>query len=273
MKKKCFVLGNCQAQPLRFILNQSKSFSNYFELVDFPAVHVAKPDQVLALHRELSDAGLVLCQPIAEGYRGNIGLGTETIFRYMTETALKITYPSIYFSGYNPELFYLKNELGSSIAKDFDYHCKVIFNSFLAGFAVDETCNYLCGEKAFSLSQVSEDWIEKSVVEIRKRERDIDIKVSQCIAESFRERRLFWTFNHPSNFLLMSVAQEIFKLLEINYDLNYFDCPELLDGTIYPILPEIKSRLKLNFDSQKKLQNKKKTLRQSKSSRKLFRFL
>ena len=126
MNNRAYIIGNCQAQTLRYILKKSVVFSNLFSLDDFPAVHVANTDDVSHLHDKISNCALVISQPISESYRNNIGLGTEGLFNKSPRDANRITWPSLYFSGYNPELFYFKSLDRNSVNNSYDYHYKII---------------------------------------------------------------------------------------------------------------------------------------------------
>jgi hypothetical protein len=242
MKSNAFLIGNCQAQPLRYILKQSKNFSRFFTLNDFPAVHIAKLEDVKRLYQDLEDCSLLITQPISDLYRDSIGLGTSSLFSIACNSN-KITYPSLYFSGYNPELFYLKSADGRSINIDFDYHCKIIFKSYLDGYSIQNTYNTLFDNNEILNSSLAD--ISFSI--IRKREQLIDIKISDFIEKYYQAQRLFLTFNHPSTSLLKYVAAKILSELDLSDDVSSLPIPELLDGTVYPILPRTQVSLKLKF--------------------------
>lgn len=59
------------------------------------------------LQRAVADAALVIPQRVDEG-RDSIGLGTETLAR-IAGTAHVLRRPSVYWAGYVPDLFYLRD--------------------------------------------------------------------------------------------------------------------------------------------------------------------
>lgn len=81
----------------------------------------------------------------------------------------------------------------------------------------------------------------------------LDIKTESFIRRNFHEQRLFWTLNHPTNALLLHIADQIFSLLNVKNDLQKkehrkaLDIPELFTSVSFPILPGVAKSLGLLF--------------------------
>jgi len=95
------------------MLSTNEEFTKRFELVSFPAVHEIPDAMVPELHRAVADAAVVVPQRVQEDYRGGIGLGTETLAR-IAGSATVVRWPSVYWAGYFPDLFYLRNAEGAA---------------------------------------------------------------------------------------------------------------------------------------------------------------
>lgn len=250
MKKTAFVVANCQVRALEAALALSENFGSYFDFVQLPPVHVIKADAVERLHDTLPSAGLLLAQFVSETYRNNIGLGLQTLKGIMPSSGVSISWPSIYWSGYNPELFYFKDEKGASFTEAFDYHHRVIFGAYIQGRSADDVANNLLSADEFSAT--SEIAI-RGLDELAKRESALDIKVAPFIRENYRTERLFWTFNHPTQSVILDVARQVLSTLGIRDDLPKKAPKEILNSTVYPILPSVKSALGLDFGTDSKI--------------------
>jgi hypothetical protein len=87
------VIGNFQAQALELLLGTNEAFRGRFELVSFPLVHDIPEAMILELHSAVAAATVVVSQRVEEGYRGEIGLGTQTIAS-IAGTATVVRWPS-----------------------------------------------------------------------------------------------------------------------------------------------------------------------------------
>jgi len=269
MNNRAYIIGNCQAQPLRYILNKSVNFCRLFSLDEFPAVHIANDNDVSQLNDKISKCALIVSQPISESYRKNIGLGTESLFNKSPNEAIKISWPSLYFSAYNPELFKFKSQDGKSVTSIFDYHCKIIFKSFLNDLSISKTCESL---HDCSIAKDQSEIANKSLDELKHRDQKTDVKIFDFISQHYRFQRLFWTFNHPSTEVLKRVASQILKFLGLKNDIADIPFSELLDGTIYPILPATNLALKTSFSDDQTYKIRRKKYSQSQIVKKYFEF-
>lgn len=252
--KKLIFFGNCQANALLELFSYSKNLKNSFSWRVFPGVFAVTPDEVSTLHQELRKTDVFLFHPVHEEYRDNLGVGSETLKSFLPEDSLKISISPVYWNGYNPELFYMRNQDGSHMVKTFDYHNALIFRSYLQGLSIEETLSLFKDPDACTVN------LENHLMglnELSYRESHIDIGVEPFIRNHFQETRLFWTLNHPTNFLLFYIADQIFKHLGIENDLVSFNDPqnikytiklnELLGAVSFPILAGVSRNLNLKF--------------------------
>ncbi len=231
--ERAVVVGNCQASALELMLSTSEAFTKRFELVRFPPVHEFPEASVPALHRTVADASVVIPQRVDDAYRGGIGLGTETLARIAGDAEV-VRWPSVFWAGYFPELFYLRDAANAPVLDGpFDYHDRSILHAYADGVSVQEARSRLEDPE---IPSEAEDWAARATSELDVRGQDCDVQVASFIASSFREELLFFTMNHPTNRLLAFIAQQIIELLGLPGDVDPALMPgEVLGSTFYPL--------------------------------------
>jgi hypothetical protein len=243
---RAVVIGNCQAKALELMLTTNDAFASRFELRSFPAVHEIPDAMVPQLHAAVADAALVVPQRVAEGYRDGIGLGTETLAR-IAGTASVLRWPSVFWAGYVPDLFYMRDAGGAPVVDGpFDYHDRVILDAYADGLGVRETCERLADPEQPSDAA---SWAEQATAELQIRGEGCEIHVASFIAERFREELLFFTMNHPSNRLVAHMAAQIVEQLGLpgSVDPVRLGPDELLGSTFYPLHANHVRALRLRF--------------------------
>ena len=232
--ERAVVVGNCQAKALELMLATNDAFAQRFELVSFPAVHEIPDAMVPELHRAVADAALVIPQRVDEAYRGSIGLGTETLAR-IAGTARVLRWPSVYWAGYVPDLFYLRDAAGAPVVDGpFDYHDRTVLSAYAAGLGVAGACELLADPEQPSGAH---EWADRATAELDLRGQGCDIDVASFIAERFRDELLFFTMNHPSNRLLAHMAGQVVEQLGLpgSVDPVRLGPDDLLGPTFYPL--------------------------------------
>jgi hypothetical protein len=245
-KERAVVVGNCQASALELLLNQSSNFLRHFEMQEVPAVHLMSASDVTHLQQSLKSTRLLIVQQISADYRDNIGLGTADLQSRLPAEGQSLTYPSIFWPAYSPELFYMNSADSAHFTEDFDYHHRLIFRGYLEQLTPFETLTNLIDTSYVDADPRS---AEIACAELERRETDLDIRVSGFISQHFQDRRLFHTINHPSNECLLDVVRQILNQLDLACDVPLRQPGEILGQTTYPILPSVQSALGLKFES------------------------
>jgi hypothetical protein len=227
------VVGNCQATALEMMLATNEEFTKRFEFVRFPAVHEIPEAMVPELHQAVADATVVIPQQVDDGYRDGLGLGTETLAG-IAGSATVVRWPSIYWAGYFPDLFYLRDAAGQPVVDGpFDYHDRAILQAYGSGIDIPGACRLLDDPDRPSDAPA---WAANATAELDIRGRNCDVQVTSFIASSFREELLFFTMNHPANRTLGLVAQQITELIGIPGEIDHRRIlGELLGPTFYPL--------------------------------------
>ncbi len=229
------VVGNCQAKALEMMLATNEEFAKRFEFMSFPAVHEIPAESIPELHSAVAGATVAILQRVEDGYRDGIGLGTDTLAR-IAGNAIVIRWPSVYWAGYFPDLFYLRNAAGEPVVDGpFDYHDRTILEAYASGLDVEATCRLL--EDPDKPSDAAA-WAANATAELDIRGKDCDIQVTDFIDANFRSELLFYTMNHPANRLLAFLAQQVTQRLGIPGQVDQGQMPdEVLGWTFYPLHP------------------------------------
>jgi hypothetical protein len=157
-----------------------------------------------------------------------------------------VRWPSVYWAGYFPDLFYIRDAEGQPVVTGpFDYHDRSILRAYVAGHDVATTCRLLEDSEQPSDAQ---EWAAKATAELDIRGQDCDVRVTTFIDSRFRSELLFFTMNHPTNPLLAFVAQQVIELIGIPGRVDSQQIPEgILGLTFYPLHPNHVRALGLEF--------------------------
>jgi Polysaccharide biosynthesis enzyme WcbI len=231
--ERAVIVGNCQATALEMMLGTSDEFTRRFEFVSFPPVHEMPETIVPELHDVVGGASIVILQRVDDGYRDGIGLGTETLAR-LAGAAIVVRWPSVYWAGYFPDLFYLRDTEGQPVVDGpFDYHDRTILQAYVAGLDVASTCRLLEDPDRPSNAPAL---AASATAELDIRGKGCDVHVAPFIASRFREELLFFTVNHPANRLLGHIAQQIIESIGVPGSIDLQRMPgEVLGSTFYPL--------------------------------------
>lgn len=245
---RAVVVGNCQAQALELMLMTNDAFARRFEFVSFPAVHEIPDAMVPELHRAVAGAAVVIPQRVDEGYRDGVGLGTETIAR-VAGNATVVRWPSVYWAGYVPDLFYLRDADGGPVVDGpFDYHDRTILDAHGAGEDVSRTCELLADPERPSDAAA---WAAQATAELEVRGQGCDVQVAAFIADRYRDELLFFTMNHPANRMLGHMARQVVELLGLPGGVDASRMPgEVLGSTFYPLHANHVRALGLRFGAE-----------------------
>lgn len=260
-RKKCLVYGNCQSSILSRILCANPEFSLNYEIVKFKPVFKIQKADLENLKSIIQEIDLFIYQPVRSGYRGIEELGTEFLKNLLKPHSLSISFHSLYFNSYNPEIIYVSKPNSINDDRVFvgpfgDYHNKNIIDMFIRGCQVKDVIKFLNDPEAFDTLSIQED-LKSSIDELEKRECkfSIDIKIASYIRHNYQLKRLLWTMNHPSNNILFYCASNILKRLGFldnqNFLMKRLIATEFLGGTYFSIHPAIYRGLELEFPNLK----------------------
>jgi hypothetical protein len=243
MKTKFIVYGNCQIEPLKFLLLKSKKFSDYFTYSSgIKPVHLLRPEDTTQVITVLKNIDCFIYQKVGLAYGD---FSTDPLMGYLKDSCHRICVPNSFFRGYNPETIYFKVN-GKKISGFCDYHDANVLREWIRGASLEKMERMLRNPDYYSKSFISQN-AEESLNELEKRESECDITISDFIKSNWIDQKLFHTINHPSNNLLIEMANRILKIIGIpKLDKTELDIKkELIGGTVLPIYKSIKDYIKI----------------------------
>ncbi len=211
---KFSIYGNCQIGALGEILQCSAEFSLAYENVFVTAVHRISQSEEGRFAETIRNLDLFIHQPVAAAVYGSTRrLGTDHLLTRLKGSARAISFPSAYFTGYNPETIVWKDEDGNNVWDSFcNYHDLNILNAYYHGMSWRECLSYI-QKSAVYTSELLEANLADSLGRLGERERRTNVTISAFIEENWRKERLFFGFNHCANSLLLHEANQILHLI------------------------------------------------------------
>ena len=112
-KLKVFIQANCQSHALRNIFQKVDRLNSKYEIMDVKPVHLWKDDDKEVIFNKIKEADVFLHQPIFKRHFGQFA--SDNLKKYLKESAISVSFPNLYFTGYHPQAFYLKDKNGKKV--------------------------------------------------------------------------------------------------------------------------------------------------------------
>jgi len=218
--KKVAILANCQGGVYKKLLLDNKEFSKKFDFIDLPLVHTLNQDDKDGIYKKIKNVDILFYQPLnskkLEPFFAN------NLKKHMPLFSNLISIPSLYFNFYHCHTIYI---LKDNLPKfEIDYHD---INILLAWYYNIPQIELLA---IISLDDYYQKNFLKKIAQINfneiiEREKEVDIKYFNFVHKYYESEKLFHTFNHPANKILLHVFEQMQKSLnlktnELNYSTN-----------------------------------------------------
>lgn len=219
-KKIALLYGNCQTEIIANMLEYNRDFERQYLLLRVPQVHLYRDEkqveQIFYQNGIMQMVDLFIYQNVKGNNRFCAKLGTHTILQQINHDCRKMPIHNIYFDGY-----FIQSDVYDDIfwknflQKDFPYFDKIV-NGFLEeGKSADEIISLVKDENLFSCGEVIEH-CEASIHNLREREKSVEIPIVDYIEENYKKEQLFYTHNHPKNFVIYEYVGRMLKALGID---------------------------------------------------------
>ena len=220
---RIIVLGNCQTRPLAKMLNYQKR-----HIVHYVFVHTLNSEQIIGLSAEMDNFDIIITQLLSEKYGD---LATGMLEEKYPDKIVKIH--NLFFEGLQPDNVALPIP-GPTVG-----HSRIILWSFFHGKTIDE-CSQMFSRRWYEKIGFFNAW-EYSMNNLLQREKNIDVPFANELEMILRERLSFFTYNHPTKFILLQYAQKISDFIGIRQQFLSDDCyvDYLLSETIWPVYEEL----------------------------------
>jgi hypothetical protein len=207
MSVRVVVLGNCQAQMIEGLIARADNVT-----VDRlpPVFEMSEPQKANVL-KKLDAADHIFAQRIGDTYHLPWLQSSFLTTLYGERCSI---WPNLYFDGYSPSIRYLYLERQGKINSPLDeYHFDHIIQSFRRGCSIANTVRLLNDDDLDVHGP-----FEQSLEQLRQRELDCDVTISNAVEEAVFRRQCFYTANHPDSELLSVMAGRLAKAAGLHFD-------------------------------------------------------
>lgn len=232
------VWGNCQAAPTADLLRAPLAAAGC-EIVDVPPVFLADADDVQRVRELLADAAALVSQPVRDEY-ATPGCGTRQLAALLPADARLVTFPVAFDTRAFPYQVNAHDGDGHRVTAPLtDYHDLRILDAAARGWSVDQTVDRWPQPSAEAVLRTT----AASRAELRRREHDIDVPVSDLLDELGPDA--LFTITHPTNALLAAQARRILTALGLPDGPDAFAVPdrEYLGERRAPLEPAVAAAL------------------------------
>lgn len=263
-RKAAVIYGNCQTLLLREILLLNRSFADQYFFIVIPAVcdynageEARELWNTLLAHDEFwSQIDLLLCQKVNESNRFCRELATDNIISKLSSNCQVVMLINIFFDGYFIQRTENKNNIMKEVHQSglFPFGDRFVDELLKRGFSVDVILKQI-QNRTFIGPQIIEQAVRESLLELKDREKEVAVGISDYIELRYKERQLFYSPNHPINEVLIEYARRIIRYMgladqEIREDLVYLKAG-CLKGQDTPIYPSVIATLGIkDYDCQ-----------------------
>ncbi len=236
MTMKIAMLGNCQVDVYRHLLLASHqpiiSELKIFEVWRYRA------ESFSDIAEQIEDCDLIMTQTLADSY----GPISTSALEKRSPKLVRII--NIFFSGYVPDCTYI-GPMGARMKSIVgDYHSRHVYDSWSKdkplNNCIDELRNYDQNKVTATFQASSE--------ELRRREAEVDVPVSDLVLDHTFGLRNFFTFNHPKLELHRLYLERILEFVGLGTSVAPCQDP-LMMHTHWPIYPAVYAHFGLNDHS------------------------
>lgn len=230
------VIANCQSGPMANIISTLAPSANHIRV---KPIHTLIESDLPSFDESIKNSDLIIHQPIGESFKSySIN---EIKNRFPNKQF--ISFPSLFFTGYWPWMMYLRMPTGGTLkGLTGDYHDQRIVESFINGKSVPETILTL------ENTPLGKDFISEELNKLQIRERNLDAKSSEFIAENYQNEMLFYVMNHPSNSLIIHCAIQLLEKIDIKITNSDLSKAKLLPDYLSNIFTPVDSVARKTFD-------------------------
>lgn len=233
-KMRVSVVANCQGRPVASLMKAACP-----EIDDVPTivVHLASPASSEEDDAILDRSDIIFAQFVTDTYAAAHLSTSRLKDKYGTRV---VSWPNIFFRGQTPDLAYLTVLRKNQTTRERitgplrEYHHRGIVEAWQKGLSAEEALNYL-NEKTHEHDRKFRFIADASIIELNKREAALDTSISDIIAAEWRRRRLFFTFNHPSAYLLALMTKRLLSHAGLKTDGVVESANEPLGQVVPPI--------------------------------------
>ena len=216
------IIANCQGSAIQKFLESNSNFNSQYKLHKMQQIQdIPKNDIDNFFDNIIPKLDLIIIQPISDNYKNYHKYSTKSIINRKKENCKIIMFPSIYFTGYYPNL------INDNITKiNIVVHDINLIKTFLKSknkLEFIENSKKIINDPFFYNKKRVEDNVFNSLLELKKRENksikkynfNKFIKLSDFIKNNYNKQILAFTLNHFSRTIFIYITNNILNHLNI----------------------------------------------------------
>lgn len=176
----------------------------------------------MIFYNSIPSLDLIIIQPISDSYKDYHKYSTKSILSNVKKECVVIMFPSMYFTGYYPNIIHDNMQSINMIVHDVNIIKKFISSNNKQTF-VNECTNMVKDLNFYSKEHIMNN-INNSINNLSKKELEAInkynpqnfIKISTFILNNYMKQILFHSLNHQSKFTYRHLSNEILRILQIN---------------------------------------------------------
>lgn len=216
---KIQVIANCQARPVSTLVPRMAPGVETLEPI---VVHLAKAVEEEAHLAQIAQADVIFTQPLEDQFKP-AHLATSTLKERFGDKV--IVWPNIFYMGQQPYLRYFTHPRHGRLMGPLEaLHDIRLYRSWKETGHVDPAALDRSDPEFIVTARAA------SLRELQAREALCDVKISDFLTAHEDSKRLFFTFNHPSQFVLLEMVRRLLSIVtETVHQMSDAPLPEPLD--------------------------------------------
>lgn len=245
-KPKILILANCQGEGFRIAM---KALDAQADLSLKPIiVHQAAYEKESVIEK-LEAADIIITQRVDSKYPIE-HVRTSEIRKNLRSNQSLYVFPTLYFSGYNPEIVYIKGpdrinmEGPLGIYQDFR-----IWLAFVAGMDTEDILKLSPEELSEFNTRERLNLPDPAIRKLKYLESECSVPITDLIEENWAKVQLFHVFGHPSNELIKPVTERLLTEAAVEFDPSRnMGSRQILFAYKIPVSPVVKPYLDPEFN-------------------------
>ena len=252
-KKIAAVYANCQSEYISALLRTNEEFKKTYIVCLFPWIQkIAEEKEVGFSSDYMKWIDLFIYQNVSLDNIFGEKLATEEyVLPLLNQDAKRVSIPFVYFTGYFPQ--HISNRRNDDTRRGeghTPYGDKKIQTLVEQGKNIDAVVSELSSDRLYDKRELEEN-VANSFYELRKREKKCDVMISDVIEKFYKDKYLFFSPSHPTNFCLKFVAERILEKLNFHNTKVFHEGLKENDTVEMFIYPSVKRKLGLTFPKNK----------------------
>ena len=249
-KKLVVINANCYGPLIQTFLNSNEDFVKKYYIYETIPIHANQEKKLNEIVVKKCD--LFLHQDIREDNPYGYCFSDKYTSTLLKKKCISITIPNLvgmgkafFPQGDSNDRRNARADMPYGMFPYSDINVEVLAQK---GYGTEQIISYIKNGRTYKRSEIADKFV-CVVNKFIERERNWDVKIINFILENYKEKKVFYDINHPTNIVLEQIAQGILQILRIPE--HPLECKCDLGRYEMPIYPEVRAALDLNYGGVK----------------------